>query len=211
MASNLIVTVPPASEPVTLDQARRHCRIDLTADDDLIAIYMTTARTMAERYLSRCLLTQTLLYTVLPEPVLRPDRHFFENPLELPRAPVQSVSSVVVTDDRGNVTTIPPTVVPFMPPPRTGYIPLLGVTPPQVRVGLETEMTDGRMLRNAQIGSLAVNFIAGYGNDPTTVPSNILQAVLMTTAWLYEQRGDVGADLPQAVQWLLDPDRLMWV
>jgi hypothetical protein len=211
MASNLTVTVPPISEPVTLDQVRRHCRIDHTSDDDLLTGYAITARTMAERYLSRCLLTQTLHYTELPEPKLRPGRHFFHNPLELPRAPVQSIVSLTITDERGNVSTVPPATLPYVPPPFTGYIGSLGVLPPRLRVGLDTVLADGRSVRNAQLDTIEVIFVAGYGDDPSTVPSNILQAVLMLSAWLYESRGDVAADLPAAVQWLLDPDRLMWV
>ena len=211
MASSLQVIAQPASEPATIDTVRRHCRIDHTADDDLLTGYLRAARVMAERYLSRCLITQTLLYTVLPEPVLRPDRNFFHNPLELTRAPVQSITGVVITDADGNVTPVLPTTVPANPPPLTGYIPDLAVTPPRLRIGLDTVLADGRALRNARVASIAVTYQAGYGATAEDVPQNIIQAVLMATAHLYENRGDVGADLPLAVQWLLDADRMMWV
>ena len=220
MASTLTVISQPAIEPVTLDLARRHCRIDHTSDDDLLAGYLSAARVMAERYLSRCLITQTLQYTILPEPRLRPDRHFLENPVILPRAPVQSlgvpasgsdpaIDAVVAVDDRGNRTVIPAASLPLLPPLK-GYIPDLRVTPPQIRIGVGTEATDGRWLGHAQLDSLTITFVAGYGDDGVWVPQTIIQGVLMLTAHLYEQRGDVGVDLPKAVEWMLDPDRLMW-
>ena len=61
MLSTVQVVSPPAIEPVSLDLARQHCRIDSNADDSLIQVYITAARTMAEAYLSRALITQTLL------------------------------------------------------------------------------------------------------------------------------------------------------
>ena len=42
------------------------------SDDDLLASYLTAARIMAEGYLSRALITQTLLWTVRPSSMLRP-------------------------------------------------------------------------------------------------------------------------------------------
>ena len=39
----------------------QHCRIDNNADDDQLAGTLTAARTMAELYLNRALLTRTLL------------------------------------------------------------------------------------------------------------------------------------------------------
>lgn len=211
MASSLTIIDQPQIEPVSIDQARRHARIDSQNDDDLIQAYAKTARVMVERYLSRALITQTLRYTLMPERPPRPDRHFFHNPLELPRAPVQSITSVTVIDERGNSTALSPTTLPVLPPPFTGYIANLSVTPPQLRLGLDTVLTDGRWLRHVMLDRIEVVFVAGYGDKASDVPPNIAQAVLMGTAWLYEARGDVPAELPQAIQWLLDPDRLMWV
>ena len=59
MRTTLAVTTQPAGEPATVEMVKQHCRIDNNADDDLLAGYLTTARIMAEGYLSRALLTQT--------------------------------------------------------------------------------------------------------------------------------------------------------
>lgn len=48
-------------EPTTVEMVKQHCRTDNNADDDRLAGTPTAARTMAERYLNRALLTRTLL------------------------------------------------------------------------------------------------------------------------------------------------------
>ena len=210
MATSLQVTVPPASEPATIDLVRQHCRIDNSSDDALLAGYLTAARTMAERYLSRALITQTLRYMMMPEPPLQPAWHHFRNPLQLPRAPAQSIVAVTILDDRGNATVVPAATLPITPPPFAGYIADLAMVPPQIRIGPDTVLVDNRTLREASLQHVQVDFVGGYGNTADKVPQTIVQAVLIATAFLYENRGDAGGDLPTAAQWLLDPDRLMW-
>lgn len=57
MRTTLTVTTEPEGEPTTVELVKQHCRIDSNADDELLAGYLTTARIMAEDYLSRSLLT----------------------------------------------------------------------------------------------------------------------------------------------------------
>lgn len=210
MLSTVQVTTPPGDEPVDLATVRQHCRVDTTADDNLLAGYLTASRIMAEGYLSRALLTQTLLWTVRPESMLRPERSHLRHPIELPRAPIQSIESVTVLDDRGNSTTILPATLPITPPPFTGYIIDLTTTPARLTVGPDTPLTGGFLLRHTRLQHVQVSMVAGYSDDATGVPQTIIQAILMTTAFLYEHRGDAGGELPQAAQWLLDRDRLQF-
>jgi uncharacterized phiE125 gp8 family phage protein len=211
MATSLQVTSQPMVEPAAIDLVRQHCRIDHGSDDALLAGYLSAARIMAERYLSRALITQTLRFTMMPEPPLRPAWHYFRNPLVLPRAPVQSIVSVTILDADGNGTMVPATAVPITPPPFMGFIADLDLVPARVRIGRDTVLSDKRTLYHAGLGHVQVDFVAGYGDTADAIPQTIIQAVLMTTAHLYENRGDVGGDLPAAAQWLLDPDRLMWM
>ena len=55
----------------------------------------------------------------------------------------------------------------------------------------------------------SIVYQAGYGDTPAAVPSPIINAVLLTTARLYEQRGDAESDevLTRAARSLLDPYR----
>jgi uncharacterized phiE125 gp8 family phage protein len=209
MLSTVQVTTPPSGELVDLDTVRQHCRIDSMADDNLLAGYLTTARIMAEGYLSRALLTQTLLWTVRPESLLRPERSHLRHTLELPRAPVQSIDSVTILDDRGNSTVVAPASLPIAPPPFAGYIADLTLTPARLTIGPDTPLTGGFLLRHTRLQHIQVSMIAGY-EAAADVPQTTIQAILMTTAFLYEHRGDAGGELPQAAQWLLDRDRLQF-
>jgi uncharacterized phiE125 gp8 family phage protein len=194
-----------------LDVVRRHCRIDQIGEDDLLFGYLRTARTMAEMYLSRALITQTLLWTVTPEDPLRMRWHHQHGAMELPRAPVQSIVSVVVNDDRGNATVLPAATMPLVSPfTLLGYRADLAHHPARLYIGSSTVLTDGRTLRSVNLESVQIEYIAGYGSDATTIPQPILDAILLTTAFLYEHRGDAGGDMPRAAEWLLDPYRLMF-
>lgn len=211
MLTTLAVTVQPDAEPVTVQQTRKHCRIDHASDDDLLKMYIQTARIMAEGYLSRVLVTQTLLWTVRPQVALRPGWSFLGGPLELPRAPAQSVTAVTVLDERGNLTTLAPAALPIVPPAAfTGYIADTSLEPGRLRIGHATILIDGRTLRQTMLEYIQVTFVAGYG-EPVTVPQPICNAIMMIAAYLYENRGDAGGEIPKAAEWLLDRYRLQFL
>src|SRR5271169_6727955 len=100
MYAALRVIVPPASEPISTDLARQHCRIDADYDDTLVAMYVTSARMWAEAFLNRALFTQQLQYNVTwaPPPTATPLvpqslivfplnwPPLVKRPIELPRA-----------------------------------------------------------------------------------------------------------------------------
>jgi uncharacterized phiE125 gp8 family phage protein len=211
MRTTLQVTTPPAGEPVTVEQVKQHCRIDSNADDDLLAGYLTAARIMAEGYLSRALLTQTLLWTVRPSSGQRSEHNRLPGPLELPRAPVQSIASVVTLDAWGNSTTVLPAALPLAPPAVIlGYLLDLALEPATLLIGRETVLGGGLSFRDTRLQHLQVTMVAGYG-AATDVPATIIQAIMMTTAFLYEHRGDAGGTMPEAAQWLLDRHRLQFL
>lgn len=55
----LFVTVPPATEAITLDEAKLHLRVDGNDDSDEIEGFIVAARERAEQELQRPLLPQT--------------------------------------------------------------------------------------------------------------------------------------------------------
>ncbi len=212
MLSTVQVVSPPAIEPVSLDLARQHCRIDSNADDSLIQVYITAARTMAEAYLSRALITQTLLWVVTPQGRLHPERSRLRGVLELPRAPVQSIASVTVLDVLGNTTAVPAAALPVVPPAELlGYRTDLLHAPARLAIGADTPLSGGALVRNTALENVQITFVAGYGAVATAVPQPIIHAILLTTGFLYEHRGDSDGELPKAAEWLLDPYRMMFV
>jgi uncharacterized phiE125 gp8 family phage protein len=93
--STTIIT-PPAIEPVSVADARKHCRIDADIDehDWLLELLIATARAQAEHETGRALITRQvrLEVPVACRLALRP-------------APLVSIESVVLLDDTG--TTMP--------------------------------------------------------------------------------------------------------
>ena len=212
MLTTIKVTAPPEKQPTTVMIARAHCRIDNASDDALLEGLLIAATEMAEGYLSRALITQTMLWTIRPESMLRPERSHLRAPLILPRAPVQSIASIIVTDRLGDTTTIEPATLPVPTnTPIIGYIADLDLEPARVRIGRDTPLTGGTLLHWARLEHIQVSFIAGYGDDAEDVPETIKQAILLTTAFLYEHRGDAGGEMPKAAEWLLDRHRLQFL
>lgn len=74
-------------EPVSVDEAKKHCRIDLNNEDDLVAIYIAAARDYCEQHCERAFATQGFLamYGVIDSQL----------PLDLRPCPVSAVSKVV--------------------------------------------------------------------------------------------------------------------
>jgi hypothetical protein len=206
MYSSLRITTPPTEEPISLFDAKKHLRVDNDYDDTLIGALITSARTMVEMTINRCLLTQTLLWTMSQDPpsgalpllplpllilpVILTAPQVMNKPLELPRSPVQSITSITETDIMGNVTTLD----------TTQYIPDLAVDPARVRLNW---LVVPRWLQHIQ-----VTFVAGYGSTPASVPLPIVLAIKMWIAFLYEHRGDnpeSAGEPPKAIEYLLAP------
>lgn len=58
-----------ASEPVTLEMAKAHCRIDTTDEDDLLSmVYIPAGRETVEQYTGRTLLSQPMVSVSAPMP-----------------------------------------------------------------------------------------------------------------------------------------------
>ena len=193
MYAALRVIVPPASEPIAIDTVRRHCRVDSDYDDDLLAMYLTSARLWAEAFLNRALFTQQLQFNVTwaPPPTATPLvpqslivfplnwPPLVKRPIELPRAPVQSVEGI----QWGPLDNM-------QPADPDDYDLNLGVEPGYVSV-------KPQLLPQIPQQSMIINYTSGYdASDPEAVPMPIRHAILLLTAFLYEQRGDVSAEMP---------------
>jgi uncharacterized phiE125 gp8 family phage protein len=195
----------PASEPVSVELARQHCRVDSDYDDALIAMYVTSARLEAEAYLNRALFTQRLQYAVTwaPPPTATPLvpqslivfplnwPPLVKRPIELPRAPAVSVEQI---------TWGPIDDMQLADP--DDYDLNLNVEPGYVSV-------KPQLLPRIPQQSMLIDFTAGYDDsDPAAVPTPIRMAILVATAHHYENRGDLSAEMPPAFYRLLDPYRL---
>jgi len=96
----LVRTVAPVAEPLTVPETKEYLRIPHDDDDSRISDMIVTARSLAEQWLRRSLVTQSWKIT-FGESV--------SGTLRLPMGPVQSVTSVITTSAGGVSTTIPAT------------------------------------------------------------------------------------------------------
>jgi len=51
--------VPPTTEPLSLDEVKEHLRIESSAEDALLQVYIEAVREICEHNTSRVLITQT--------------------------------------------------------------------------------------------------------------------------------------------------------
>ena len=176
-------TTAPAAEPITLAEAKSHCRVDTSTDDTLITGYITTAREWVEDYIDRALITQRLVMTL----------DTFPAEIELPRPPM--IAS-------GTATAVTVTFVTG----EAGGTAVLATTDYRV----DRDSTPG-IIRNTYAGSwpshlidknsVTVSWWAGYGSA-ADVPQRAKTAMLMCVHELYEKRGD--GQMPEAAMRLLD-------
>ena len=189
----LVRTVEPAAEPVSTAEAKDHVRVDISDDDALIGALIATAREYVEEASRRALVTQTWRFSLEAWPET--------DTIELPRAPLQSVTTFSYTDEDGNSTTL--------------------VEGTDYEVDAESE--PGKVVLAANQSwpwvdlhpktPIQITYVAGYG-DASDVPQRWKQAVLLLVGHWYENRelavvsGAVPKEIPFAVESLINLDRV---
>lgn len=188
MHSALKLVTAPTTEPIDIDEAREHLRVDIADDDLYIESLIVVARTWAENFTRRAFITQTwdLQLDCFP-------RYF-----ELPRAPLQSVVEAAFTyiDGNGSSTQVPTSVYDVDAKSEPGRVyPAYGQVWPTPR---------------AHPAAVNLRFVAGYGDAVSDVPQPIRHALLLLVGQWYEQRepvviGTISTEVPMTVQSLLYP------
>jgi uncharacterized phiE125 gp8 family phage protein len=182
----LQLITPPAIEPVTLDEAKAHLKIDTSDDDALIATLITAARARAEWHTGRAFVTQSW--------VLWRDCWPGDGVVEVPLPPLQSVSAVSVYARDNTATAVDA--------PR--YFADTVSSPGRVVFDCLTAPAFDLRAVNA----LSIAFDAGYGGGAGDVPAPIREGVLEILAELYINRGDGPEEVAFAAQALLAPYRI---
>lgn len=162
----LSLSSAPAVEPISVTGVKDHSRISITADDALLATYITAARQYVETRLSTALITQTwILY-----------RDYFPgSEFRLPRAPLQSVTSIKYTDEDGTESTYD-----------SSNYQVDAVSKPG-RVALASSASWPSVTLR-EMNGFYVTYVAGYGSGPSNVPGPIKQALFLLVADMYEFR-----------------------
>jgi len=210
----LRVTVAPVKPAYDLPLLLKHCRIDDDTDQqDLIADYATAAVQHFQDYARRALITQTLALSIddrWPRTWCS-RRKYWERRIVLRMPPVQSVTSIVYTDEAGNQQTLAANQyrVANLHTPIDGcqsstpecYIePAYQVTWPTVR---------------RQSGTIVVTYVAGFGLTHKFIPRTIQQGIRLLVAHMAENKeavnvGNIVNELPFAVDALWFPHRVIY-
>lgn len=209
-------TSSPATEPITLAEAKLHLRVDFD-DDALITSLAIAAREVIESRLGQSLITQTweLILDYFPSaggyynPQIRqvwsslggfpsgtgPYPGMLANaggmiPLYMP--PIQSVTSVQYYDFTGTLQTVDPSV----------YIVSTGF-PGRI----EPNYSKVWPIARPTVDSVLITFVAGYGSSASSVPEAVKAAMKLMIGNWYENREAVGTgsymEIPMAVTALL--------
>lgn len=182
----LTVITAPSVEPITLAEAKSHCRIDadISEHDDILNLLIQSARELAEHETGRALITQTLQ---LLEPAI-------VSRFKLRKPPFIAITSVVAIDSLGAETALAPTDY---------YVDSARLMPELVIKA----MPAGAVLIKAQ-------YTAGYGSASQAVPAAIRRWILMHVNTQFEHResvvvGTISAQMPTPfIEGQLDPYRV---
>lgn len=200
---NAILIAPPASEPVSLAEAKSWLRVDASDEDEAIASLIAAARAMVEAATRRVLVTQTWRLVLDAWPangsdgawsLLTTRPRVLPREVALPLAPAASVSSVSVYDAAGQPQALDVSLYRLVGAPEQTRL-VFDSAPPAP--GLSS-------------AGIEIDIVAGYG-DAADVPAPLRHAILALVAWWFEHRGDVVStgpdDLPPRAAALIAPYR----
>jgi len=179
-------TSDPAIEPVALEEAKAHLRVDDSVDDALITAIISASRQFIENELQSALIQRyyTLNLDELPSEII------------LPWPPLVSVTTLKYRDTDGVQTTMPATTYRTVANTRPGRIVLEnGQSWPSTE-----HLPD----------SIEIVYVAGFGTAAASVPHAIRQAILLMTGHMYAFRepvitGTIVSQIPMTVESLLGP------
>jgi len=152
----------PATEPVTLAEAKAHLRVDHSDEDDQIEALIQSAREWVEDHIERPIITQTITGAT--------DR--FSRRMEL-KPNLQSITAIRYIDTDGAEQTLDASVYALDDYALIGAVYL---APNQEWPSTRGEPFD-----------VQVDFVAGYG-EAADVPAKIKQAILLLIGHLYANR-----------------------
>ena len=186
---SLTTLTQPAVEPVTLSEAKQHCRVDTDSDDAYIGSLIQAAREYCEAYCDETFVHSQYRMTLDSFPV----------EIELPRPPMATagtVTAVVVTYTLENQTTATLST--------SEYRVDRDATPGVLRTNYNGSWPSHLLDYN----SVTVTWWGGRDGDASSLPQRFKSAVLWLVGYWYERRMAAEqatmSEIPFGVKSLLD-------
>jgi len=162
----LTLVTPPSGEPLSLAETKTFLRLDSSDDDLAVSDLITAARQRIETGAGLALLTQGWRLVLDDWPQGRR--------IELTLAPAASIDQVRTIDADGVVTSVDP----------AAYV--VDTTSRPARLVLKETRFWQRPGREA--GGIEIDFTAGFGSEPASVPLPLRQAVMHLVTEAFENR-----------------------
>lgn len=165
---SLMIVTPAVTQPLTIDEVKRHLRIDVNDDDIVIAPMLAAGVAHVENHISGALMTQTwdMFLDEWPE----------DDMIALPKPPLQSVTSIQYTPDGGVLSTFA----------SSNYIVDTASTPGRIVLNRNAAWpTDTLQAANGVV----IRFVCGY-TSAANVPGPIKHALKLLLGDMYENRED---------------------
>lgn len=166
--ARLYVSAPPTEEPVSLVDVKEHLRIDDSASDWVLNSYIRSAMEQVEAVVGP-IMPQTIVQTEDAWPTGA------RLPLRVRR--VQSISSVIYTDEDGNSHTLAEESYTLDP---DEHSPAVVLTPDRQWPTVSLWPVDG----------ISITCVAGF-SGANSVPERIRHAIMLLVAHAYEMREPV--------------------
>lgn len=168
----LTIVTPPASEPVSLEEAKAFLRVDYPTDNLLIESLISAAREFVERYTRRALITQTRAEVLEAWPTAI---NAYAAPVELSSGPVSAIDSItyVAADEASTVLS---SAVYSLYSPSRDRLPMVLAS---YRSSWPTVLTGPNAIK--------IQYVAGWVTA-AAVPAPLRQAILRHASWCYTNR-----------------------
>ena len=202
------IILAPTATVVDLVAMKAHLRVEVDADDGLIAGFTAAATTLVEAKLKGALVNRVLAWTIdaFPNRLAMPLQAFGAHWLEsrvypfsqsqvllVPNPPLVAVAAITYQDAiTGQKMVLDPATYTVVPGRPGRIAPLPGSTWPATA---------------DQPGAVSIVYTAGYGPDATTVPPNLVAAIKLLVGHWYRNREATSevalSEVPLGVQFLI--------
>jgi len=178
----------PSITPITLSEAKNYLKVDVNADDDLITDIIAASVAHIEQYLGQKICTQTVEEVFDNVPMVKVEDRW--PTLYLTMNPVQSVTYVQYKDTNEQIQTWDSSKYVV-----DTYRKMARITPSYGQVFPDLL---------AEINSIIVRYVVGYGSTTASIPSNIKQIMRLLISDMYHNRTDYINERYSASRALLD-------